>query len=85
MRNLSIVFKWWRRWWTSRNEEVFLWTTRQGSQDETLIEVQRTCWLHGKALLRNPLESTGNPPRQVYAKGCRGILSNRGFVAPMEI
>ena len=58
---------------------------QQGSQDETLIEVQRTCWLHGKALLRNPLESTGNPPRQVYAKGCRGILSNRGFVAPMKI
>ena len=58
---------------------------QQGSQDETLIEVQRTCWLHGKALLRNPLESTGNLPGQVYAKGCRGILSNRGFVAPMEI
>ena len=31
---------------------------QQGSQDETLIEVQRTCWLHGKALLRNPLESS---------------------------
>ena len=49
---------------------------QQGSQDETLIEVQRTCWLHGKALLRNPLEILPDKfmPKVVEAFSATGAL-----------